>query len=58
MGFNVISFRANLQEISAIRRACAELGVNRSELMRAALGQLLLVLYSEGLVSVAPLIRH
>ena len=58
MGFNVISFRANLQEISAIRRACAELGVNRSELMRAALGQLLLVLYNEGLVSVAPPIRH
>jgi hypothetical protein len=58
MGFNVISCRANLQEISAIRRACAELGVNRSELMRAALGQLLLVLYNEGLVSVAPPIRH
>jgi hypothetical protein len=58
MGFNVISCRANLQEISAIRRACAELGVNRSELMRAALGQLLLVLCNEGLVSVAPPIRH
>ena len=58
MGFNVISCRANLQEISAIRRACAELGVNRSELMRAALGQMLLVLYNEGLVSVAPPIRH
>ena len=58
MGFNVISCRANLQEISAIRRACAELGVNRSELIRAALGQLLLVLYNEGLVSVAPPIRH
>ena len=58
MGFNVISCRANLQEISAIRRACAELGVNRSELMRAALGQLLLVLYNEELVSVAPPIRH
>ena len=58
MGFNVISCRANLQEISAIRRACAELGVNRSELMRAALGQLLLVLYNEGLVSIAPPIRH
>jgi hypothetical protein len=58
MEFNVISFRANLQEISTIRRACTELGVNRSELMRAALGQLLLVLYDEGLVSVAPPIRH
>ena len=58
MGFNVISCRANLQEISAIRRACAELGVNRSELMRAAIGQLLLVLCNEGLVSVAPPIRH
>jgi hypothetical protein len=58
MGFNVISCRANLQEISAIRRDCAELGVNRSELMRAALGQLLLVLCNEGLVSVAPPIRH
>ena len=58
MGFNGISCRANLQEISAIRRACAELGVNRSELMRAALGQLLLVLCNEGLVSVAPPIRH
>ena len=58
MGFNVISFRANLQEISAIRRACAELGVNRSELMRAALRQLLLVLSNEGLVSVMPPILH
>ena len=58
MGFNVISCRANLQEISAIRRACAELGVNRSELMRAALGQLLLVLCNEGVVSAAPPIRH
>ena len=58
MGFNNVSCRANLQEISTIRRACAELDVNRSELMRAALGQLLLVLYNEGLVSVAPPIRH
>ena len=58
MGFNIISFRANLQEITAIRRACAELGVNRSELIRAALSQWLHTLRHEGVVSVAPPVRH
>jgi len=51
MGFNTISFRANLQEIKAIRSSCAELGINRSELIRTALIQWLHTLREEGVVS-------
>lgn len=58
MGLNAICFRPNLVEMKAIRRACAELGVNRSELVRAALSQWLHILYIEGVVSEAPPICH
>ena len=58
MGLRAISFRPNLQEMRAIRRSCSELGVNRSELMRAALSQWLHVLRDEGVVSSSPPVRH
>lgn len=58
MRLRAISFRPNLQEMKAIRRACAELRVNRSELIRAALSQWLHALRDEGVVTVAPPVRH
>ena len=58
MGLRAISFRPNLSEMKAIRRSCSELGVNRSELMRAAISQWLLVLHDEGLISNSPPVRH
>ena len=58
MGLRAISFRPNLQEMRAIRRSCAELRVNKSELLRAALSQWLHVLRDEGVVSAAPPVRH
>jgi hypothetical protein len=58
MGLRAISFRPNLREMQAIRRSCSELGVNRSELMRAALSQWLTALRDDGVVSAAPPVRH
>jgi hypothetical protein len=58
MGLRAISFRPNISEMRAIRRSCSELGVNRSELMRAALSQWLHVLRDDGVVSAAPPVRH
>lgn len=58
MGLRAISFRPNLSEMKAIRRSCSELRINKSELMRAAVSQWLLVLHDEGLISNSPPVRH
>ena len=58
MGLRAISFRPNIHEMKSIRRSCRELGVNKSELVRAALSQWLTVLRDDGAITSAPPVRH
>jgi hypothetical protein len=53
-----ISFRPSLSEAAAIRRSCQELGLNKSQLIRASLSEWLGDLKEEGVVSKSPPVRR